>query len=99
MKDETNVKRDERELIEAVQVDLARAKDALRDAERKMRKVQEVNREDGRTAAMNACLKFRGVLQSCLGQLNIGHADASDALVQNWPKEGGEITTMGGGGR
>lgn len=98
MKDD-NVENDERGEIKQVQEELAKAKDALRNALRGMRRIGKINRDAGRAKASSACMRFQGVLRESLGRVEQGHADASDALMENWPEEAGPIVLGGGGGR
>lgn len=98
MKDE-HVKKDERDLIDQVQKDLEQVKHNLRQAIRGMRAIAKINRDDGRPRAANACMRFEGALGEALGAVQKGHADASDALLENWPDEGTIVVLGGGGGR
>lgn len=99
MKDAEDVDNSERDEIEKVQEQLAKAKDALQAAKRGMRKIGKINRDAGRAKAGNACLRFHGALREIQGKLDQAHADASDALLENWPEEGGVVVLGGGGGR
>lgn len=98
MKDE-QVNKDERDLIDQVQKDLEQVKNNLRQAIRGMRAIGKINRDAERCRAGNACMRFEGVLGEALGLVQQGHADASDALLENWPDEGTIVVLGGGGGR
>lgn len=98
MKDD-NVKTEEETEVLNAQKALEEAKTAMRAARQAMRKIGKINRDAGRAEAANACLRFGGVLRECAGLLDQGHADASDALLRNWPEQGGPIVLGGGGGR
>lgn len=98
MKDE-HVEKNERDLINQVQKDLEQVKSNLRQAIRGMRAIGKINREAERCRAGNACMRFEGALSEALGIVQQGHADASDALLENWPDEGAIVVLGGGGGR
>lgn len=87
-----------RDRVTATQKALARAKDALRDIAREMRKLAEEDRAAGDLGAANACNDLEGAAHEALGLLIRAHAKASDALIQYHAEDAGEIVVMGGGG-
>ncbi len=76
---------EERQLIE-------QAQDAIGALKKAMRDLQKLNEKEGRLAAANAAMRLRG-------ELIVWHADATDALHQNFPEFASEIQTRGPGGR
>lgn len=88
-----------RDRVTKTQAALARAKDALRDVAREMRKLADEDRADGDLRAANACNALEGAALSALGQIIQAHAVASDALLTYHEEDACPVILGGGGGR
>ena len=93
------MEKDERAMIEAVQNDLADAKKSLRRIEAAARKLGAYYRGRSMTKASNSAMRLEGAAGIALGGMTSAHADASDALVDQWPDDGQIVVLGGGGGR
>lgn len=93
------MEKNERGLIEQTQTLLADTKRDLSRIARNMKDLAKINRDAGRAEAANAAMRFEGEAVRALGQITIAHADASDAMVREWPEDGMIVAFGGGGGR
>jgi hypothetical protein len=89
----------ERELIEAVQKSLEVSKKAIKRGVKTCSDIGVLNRDANRANASNAAMRMEGELNKALGILQAAHADASDALLKEWPEDGQIVVLGGGGGR
>lgn len=76
------MKKTEREAIEAIG-------QAIRTAERNLRRVREINAKAGRNRVANAVFGLEG-------KLMVWHSEATEALHQMWPEAADDIQVLGG---
>lgn len=93
------MEKNERKLIDQTQTLLAAAKMDLVRIGQNMKELAAINRNAGRAEAANAAMRLEGEAERALGHIIIAHADASDAMVREWPEDGSIVMLGGGGGR
>jgi len=90
----------ERELIEVAQEVIADMKAETRSFKATMRELLKLNKEEGRTSAVNECMGILGEADIIAGQIKLMHYRATVAMNKEFPEFSEEVQTKGpGGGR